>query len=451
MENIIFIAYEFAPYNIAGAFRSMFFVKHLRKFGINPIVVCLSPDSLPEVVEEYSIDQTMLDEIPKDIEVRPLHSSNILDLYTTKIKRFTNMYFELHGGKESEHWEPSFSASIANIVSKSNPKAIYVTVPPFSMLQCAYRASIKYNLPLIIDSRDHWLGWRTTPFASYLHYYFTKKMEEKYFKHAKAIIGPTPEVIAGMLKYHPHISPKKFKLIYNGFEGTRTDWELPKSNPSQPKITIGYVGSFYFDPRARESMLAPWYKRKPTRLLHYRIYKEDYLYRSPYFFFKAISHLFHSNPTFKEKIEIKFIGTIPNWLPKMVAEFDLEQNCLLLGQLSKDASWKFQQSCDYLLVTSSKIIDGRAYTIASKTYEYFKNGKPVIGFVPEGSQKDIILKSGLGIVCDPDNILESKNQLLQLFEGKTKLFPNVNFLTSFSREQQANQLATIIHETIRTR
>ena len=62
----------------------------------------------------------------------------------------------------------------------------------------------------------------------------------------------------------------------------------------------------------------------------------------------------------------------------------------------------FQKKCDILLGTSHKVIDGKVYCIAGKTYEYIYMQKPVLAFVKEGAQKQIFEESGLGIICDSD-------------------------------------------------
>ena len=448
MENILFIAYEFAPFNVAGTYRSLYFVKHLRKFELNPIVLTLSPASFSITKDEYDIDESLMREIPIDTQVHAIPSKSILALYGNKIKRFLNMYFELHNGKEAQQWKDNFNAELNLVIAKYTPKAIYVSVPPFSILKLASAAAQKYQLPLVIDFRDHWLGWRTSPFATYLHYYITKLKERAYINQAKLIIGPTPEVLDGILRFHPRLDRNKLALIYNGYENNISDWNL-KSGNSPEQIIIGYVGSFYYNPNERASMLQPWYKRRFTQLLYYRTQKEDYLYRSPFYFFSALDQVFQKRPELRDKVRVQFVGAIPNWLSKMIDSFGLSGNVDLLGMKTKAECLVFQETCHYLLATSSKVIGGKAYTIGSKTYDYFCAHKPIIGFVPEGSQKDILIKSGTAIVCDPDAPKQSAEQLIQLFDNKIQFYPNSKFLSELSRFKLTEQLAKRIKSILK--
>ena len=147
-------------------------------------------------------------------------------------------------------------------------------------------------------------------------------------------------------------------------------------------------------------------------------------------------------------MQIKFAGKKEEWLEKMIKDFNLEDNVHLIGNLSHTDSLQFQQSCDALLITSSKLIGGSDYSIAGKTFEYFKLKKPIISFVCDGAQKDILEKSGLALICDPDNVEESANNIKNLFEHKIHFDPNDDFLQGLSRKTLTNHLAEIIEEVI---
>ena len=128
----------------------------------------------------------------------------------------------------------------------------------------------------------------------------------------------------------------------------------------------------------------------------------------------------------------------------MVHELKLQNHFQHLGLLSYGDSVKFQKSCDALLVTSSKVIDGEDYSIAGKTFEYIGMRKPIIGFVTEGAQKRLLEKTGMSVVCNPDHLEESCEKLKGLIEGKTKFSPNVDFLNNLSCKSNTEKLAGLI-------
>ena len=235
-------------------------------------------------------------------------------------------------------------------------------------------------------------------------------------------------------------------MITNGFDDEINDWEIVL--PKKDNYVIGYVGSFYYDKEATEMMLMPWRKKKLHRKLQYISVKQNWLYRSPYFFFKALRILFDKHPRYTKILNIKFAGKKPDWLYDMIKEFRLEKNVELLGVISHQDSMHFQQTCDALLITSSKVIGGSDYSIAGKTFEYFTMQKPIIAFVSEGAQKDILQQSGTALICDPDNAESAAENILELFEHKINLIPDNNFLSSLSRKKLTEKLSVVIQEII---
>jgi hypothetical protein len=97
------------------------------------------------------------------------------------------------------------------------------------------------------------------------------------------------------------------------------------------------------------------------------------------------------------------------------------------------------------LITSSKVVGGRDYSIAGKTFEYFATGRPILGFVTEGAQRDILEESGVAVTCDPDNPGEAAQKIQNLIDGKIQFHPNVPFLRSLHRRELCRTLAEVMN------
>lgn len=445
MTNILFIAYEFPPLNSGGVYRSLAFVKYLKQFGINPIVITLAQKCFHNAFENYTIDEQLGKDILSGIDVVEIASKNINSLHKSRVNNFVDIYFNIMG-KEANGWDKDFKKILPGIVERYKPQAIFVTLPPFSILKQAVWLSKLSKLPLITDFRDAWSQWRLAPYGSYFHYLATLKAERKYFKYADAIIATSNQTVSDFKRLHAGIDANKFHLITNGFDDEISIWKT--EFPQKDNYVIGYVGSFYYDKAATEMMLMPWRKKKLHRKLQYISVKQNWLYRSPYFFFKALRILFDKHPGYEKTLRVKFAGKKPDWLFEMIKEFRLEENVELLGVLSHSDSIRFQETCDALLITSSKVIGGSDYSIAGKTFEYFKIQKPIIAFVSEGAQKEILEQSGTAVICDPDNSENAADNIFQLFEHKVNLIPDNNFLTSLSRKKLTEKLSAVIHDTI---
>ncbi len=440
MINVLFIAYEFPPLNRGGVYRPMGFVKYLKDSGINPVVITLAPKDFPTVYGEVKSDNTLgADFIDKTEKIEVL-SSNILASKVSEIRAFLTVFFSVNG-REAKGWKEDFEVKIKEAICKYKPAAIFVTAPPFSIISLAINAARKYQLPLITDFRDALSQWNINPYGSYFHYLITLKNEHHYLKNADAIVVTSKQTITDFKNIHPKVAALKFHYIPNGFDGSLEKWSplLEKEN-----YTIGYVGSFYYSPESRRNMFTAWWGKKGHKMLQYSPNREDWLYRSPYFFFRALSLLIADKPEWHKKIQVKFAGNIPDWLPPMIEEFSLSNIIELKGQLSHQDSINFQIECDALLITSSKKINGRDYSIAGKTFEYFKSQKPIIAFVAEGAQKDILVDSGMALICDPDKTENSAKKLESFFERSIELHPNKSFIENFERKKLTAKLAEVI-------
>ncbi len=444
MINILFIAFEFPPLSRGGVYRPLSFVKYLPHYGINPIVITLDKDSYADVFDTYGYDELLGKEIRENADLISVKAGKTPP--ASRLKQFLSIYFTIHGN-ETKYWKKGFYEAVGSAVKKFSPKAIFATVPPFSILPLTTKVSKKYQLPLILDFRDAWSQWRTVPYGTVFHYWKTLQKEEKYLRKADAIVATSEQTINDFKKLHSRIPAEKLHYVSNGYNGSLKTW-MPIAVDKE-EFVIGYVGSFYYSPEARQQMLQPWWRKRGHRILQYIPHKQDWLYRSPYFFFKAIQQLNISDPGLGKKIKIRFAGKIHEWLKDMITSFGLENQVDLMGVVSHTESLSFQESCDALLITSAKQIGGRDYSIAGKTFEYLQMQKPVIAFVSDGAQKDLLKRGGTALICDPDNTGESIKLLSDLFSGKIHLNPDNNYLQSLSRQALTERLAKIISSQVK--
>ena len=183
-----------------------------------------------------------------------------------------------------------------------------------------------------------------------------------------------------------------------------------------------------------------WKQKKGHKKLQFVPNLQDWEYRSPKYFFAALQYLFKLEPNFRSLIKVHFVGDKPDWIEQMINDFSLNENIFFYGRVSRDEAITFQKSMDMLLITSSKVVNGRDYSIAGKTFEYFKVQKPILSFVCDGAQKDLLIESGIALVCDPDDCSASANQILKFIKGEITLSPNLPFLENLSRSRQTSIL-----------
>ena len=443
MIDILFIAFEFPPVLRGGVYRSIAFVEHLPKYGINPIVITLDPASFKQTFDNYGYDEKLGREVIDRSTIVPVPASPAV--IQSGFEQFVTIYFSILGN-EVRYWKDNFYEAVDKAVEKYQPKAIFATVPPFSVLELAAEAARKHQLPLVLDFRDAFSQWRGVPYGSILHYRKTVQVEKKYLNAAAAVVATSLQTIDDFKTLHRQVAAEKFHYIPNGYSGHLKAWREIEAD--KETYTIGYVGGFYYNPGEREQMLKPWWRKRGHRMLQYIPRKQDWMYRSPYFFFTALQELNALDPVLGKRIRVRFAGKKPGWLAEMIRALGLGEQVELIGELSHQESLAFQENCDALLITSAKQFGGRDYSIAGKTFEYLQMQRPVIAFVCEGAQKDLLASAGTALICDPDDRVGSAARLRELFGGKISFGPNYEFLKQLTREALTQQLAGVIKNAI---
>ncbi|MEP7318342.1 MAG: glycosyltransferase [Panacibacter sp.] len=441
---VLFLVMEFAPVNTTGNFRSLKFIKYLAGFGINPIIVTFKKEEAAKYLKA-KIDNRLLEEIPKGTALYRIHCKDGDKYYRNRLRSFITIFFSIKDNL-AKRWKKNLFSELEIIIARHQPKLIFTTLPPFSSGMLAVKVSENFKLPLIVDMRDCWAMWGNKPFASKIHYWLTIFEERKIFNKASAVIGVTPQLINTFQKSHIEINKSKFYYIPNGFDKEPDYLNDFVFEPDKNKIVIGYVGSFYYSPQNRENIFKPWWKKRLHEFFQYVPVKEDWLYRSPYFFFRTIALLFDTYPEMKKKVFMEFVGNKPEWFDQMANEFGLSGNIKSYGFVPHETAIELQGNFDLVLATSEKVIEGEHYCLPSKTFDYISLNKPIVGFVTDGIQKEFILKSGSGIILNPDEPVDAVEQLMDLFNQGKKFKLNKEYLDSFKREALSKKLSNLFNE-----
>lgn len=439
MKRVLFIAYEFPPLKLGGVYRPLGFVNFLKELGYEPIIITLAKSAMyrynPNHVEDTLGLEIRENNIIVEVDSELKHSNE-----KSRVKSFIDTFLSPNG-IEAKYWRNNFNEVISKCIAEYKPQILFVTAPPFSIVELAVEASKKYKLPLVTDLRDAWSNWFTAPYPTYLHYWYKQRKENSALQNSTIVTVTSKQTINDFILLNPSVDRNKYRYLPNGYNGELQQWinDLGKKEV----IKIGYVGSFYFSPSSRNNLMMPRHQKKLHKRLQYVPNLQDWLYRTPFFFFKTLQELFRLNPEFKNKIKVEFAGEKADWLLEMIEEFGLQQNVKLLGYISHQQSLSFQRECDLLLITSAKVIGGKDYSIAGKTFEYFQNQKPILAFVCEGAQKEILEESGMAIICNPDEIENSAAILAKAISGNVQLKPNIEFIQKHSRKELTKSLVQI--------
>ncbi len=439
--NLLLIALEFPPLNLGGAHRPFYFAKNLPKFGVNPVVLTLDVSDHPKAT-----NTKLLDELDKDVKIQLIKydKKSISDVSLPFLNKF------IHFFKTDDFWGRSIKHSVKEkfkeIIETNAIDIAYITIPPFSTPRLFIPLLKKYNIPIILDMRDHYSLWRPAPYTTYFHFLRVHWVEKYYLENADKIIVVSNQMKIDLLETHPSISHTKIDVIPNGIS-CPIETNVITTKPIQEykkKYIIGYSGHFYYTPEGQVEIMKSWNERKGLKKLYYTNRIEDWKYRSPYFFFKTLNVLFNTYPYLKYKIEFHLAGEEPAWLLSQVKEFDLSENYKYAGYLNSSEIVSFHNNCDAYLITSVKVIDGKDYCIASKVFSYLENGKPILGFVTEGEQQEMLKSTGLGVIFDADDTDNNAEKLYNFLTHFQEFRYNKTINQKYLRINHADALSKII-------
>ena len=446
MHKVLFITFEFHPVQTTGNFRAANFVKYFSEFGIDPIVLCGAEESILQYYKSGRINNALLAEIPSGCEV---HRVPFDKPYSPASKYGQVKYY---ADPIYSYWKHNaFEKAMEIIRQTPSIKSILVSLPPFSVGELALKVSKKSGLPLFVDLRDAWAKQGQFPYFTRLHYFANLVRERKLLKYASGIITVTNQLGNIYLQSNKGIDPNKVKIVYNSYDNYDLEQEGPiivKPVAETDKYIIGYIGSFYFNTDAEKIKIMPWWKRTKFRKLFYYAVKEEWIYRSPYFFFKVLGRLFDIHPALKGKIFFGHVGDTPGWIYEMAKEFGLVDNIISYGFVKKDGLADVVESFSAFLATTEKIPGNKSFCLPSKTFDYIRYGKPIIGFVKEGDYSVFLEKANMGVVIDPDDIDQATKKLETFLLSGHELVPQKSYIKTFHAREQTRLLSNILKEKL---
>lgn len=446
MLKVLFISFEFHPIQTTGNFRAAKFVKYFRDFGIEPVVLCGEEESILQYYKGGKLNTNLNKEIPEKL--------SIFRVPFNKPYKPSSKYaqFFYYADPIAAHWKNNAKKKAEEILKiHSDIKAILVTAPPFSVSEIAYSLSVKYKLPIILDLRDAWSTQGQFPYFTRFHYWLNRYHEKNLLKRASAIISVTEGLQRIYMDANPEVDRNKFNIVYNSFDNytfNSIDTIVAPSIGNRNRYIIGYIGSFYYNIISDKIRKQRWWKRKGVKKIFYYSAQEEWIYRSPYFLFKALAAVFKRHPDLKNVIYFGHIGGLPDWTMEMAAEFDLQKNIIDYGFIKSDELDKAVEDFSALLVTTEKISGNRSFCLPSKTFDYIKYKKPILAFVKDGDLKTFLETAQMATIIDPDELHPDNLKLENFLINGCSYSPNNEHISHFHARNQTELLSNIIINTV---
>lgn len=376
MKRVLIITYYWPPTGGSGVQRWVKFCKYLPQNGWQPVVYT------PQNPEQLAVDETLLKDIPDDVEV-----------LKTRITEPYDIYRRLVGKKKSEGINPINNSGKKNLMQRAalwiranvfipDPRvswvrpsvrflreylkdhpvdAVITTGPPQSMHLIGRGLKRTTGVKWIADFRDPWTGMYyfknlgMSRFAQKRHL----ALEKSVMDEADAIISVTPLVQKDFRE--KTLTP--VHLITNGFD--EDDFTAAENDPKRDRFTLVHTGLFEVDGNPRS-------------------------------LWEALARRCSSDPEFSRLCEIRLCGKVDHEIIETVKEYGLEDNLTLLGYVPHDRIVVEQRNAS-LLMLPLRIDPEYRKVLPGKIFEYLAARRPILGIGQEDGVAAAVLKdSGAG-------------------------------------------------------
>lgn len=424
MKNVLFIVYYFPPMGGSGVQRPLKFIKYLREFGWNPIVLCPEPGRYPY------FDESLQEEIevisPEIVRVKSRTVFHFGNKFSSKketvvpnrvakvIRRFLRLF--MYPDNKKGWIEPAIERGL-KIIQEKKIDLIFSTGPPFSNHVAAATLSKETELPLILDYRDLWLnnhfqdnmfGWQKR---------IMEKMEESSLKQASAITALDQYMIGDISSSYSEIQiENRSHIIPHGYDPEDLDRNSENSifRYKQGKLNLLYSGLFYE-------------QNQPDIFLSV-LKKAD---------FQGLIDL--------KNIQLHFQGGLDKRINRLIDKMGLRENVTDYDYVSHEVAVSHLKEADVLWMISN-FGENHKQIKSGKLFEYIGTGKPILGLVHKGEEAKLLNEYNAGFLGDLRSDESIINEITRLYDKwKAGELPEgeMEFRTQYNRNKITKDLAQI--------
>jgi len=380
MKKVLFITYYWPPSGKASLQWPLKIIKHLPKFGWQPVVLTVENDTFSDK------DETFLKQIAEDLKVIKTKAFEPFNLY----KKFT--------GKEKD------SNLIASETISTKNKSL------------AHRLSIWIRMNLFIpDARIGWYFPAVKGGADFINDEKIDAIVSVGPPHTTHLIGKKLSVKCNLPHIPVFIDPWVDIAYYQNF--TRNRLTIQIDNYLEKSVLENAASSVFITETMKEDYQKKYpFLRNKAHVLYWGYSEEDFdniklkentdgekvlvhagnlfSYQNPAKLWQQIKKEIDSgNP-----VRIKFIGTVDNEIVKSISSAGLDPYTDYLGFFPYQKMLTEICNADFLLVCATK-----PRHVPGKLFEYLRTGKPIIAYGDNNKEvKRILEESNAGMIFGYD-------------------------------------------------
>lgn len=424
MKKALIISYNFPPVGGAGVQRPVKFVKYLREYGWEPIVLTVSNPSVPVY------DTGLLKDIPEGVAVygaltlEPSYaqkqgfavSGTGLKSRVKTLLKGVAAHFMLPDLQIL--WWPDFVYKLVRIMRNEKPAVLFVSAPPFSSFLPVVFVGRLLKVPVILDYRDEW-AFSRDQWENAIRHALAKRLDvllERYaVSRCFAFTAANASYVSSICTAYPDVSEDKGVVITNGFDDAdfNSDALADAVNNDGKLITIVYSGTVW----------------KATSLKN---------------FVKALGKLLESDPALRDVLRVKIFGRVVDAEQGYFQNSALDGVLKMYGYIEHSNLMVETMGADVLLLTLSEL-PGAGKIITGKAFEYMASGKQILAIVPEGETRDLLTQNYNKLS------IAAANDLDEIYSALVDIVESINTIretrgidvSCFTRKSLTGKLAAV--------
>jgi hypothetical protein len=169
--------------------------------------------------------------------------------------------------------------------------------------------------------------------------------------------------------------------------------------------------------------------------------------RNPKTLWKVLLKLIDEEPSFKNDLEIKLVGSIADEVENELKLFSPD-NVVKINYVSHKKVTEFQRSAQVLLLAVNNVASAKGI-ITGKIFEYLQARRPILAIGPvDGDLASIIKETNSGSIIGFDDVVKLKQEVLNLYREYKNgaLEVKSKNIDQYHRKELTRKLADIIKE-----
>ncbi|MBN4047268.1 glycosyl transferase family 1 [bacterium AH-315-P13] len=423
-KKALIITYYWPPAGGPGVQRWLKFVKYLRDFNVEPIVY------IPENPNYPIIDESLLNEVPKDITIlkQPIKepygfasllskksSQNISKGIIPKRKKqsiIEKILLYIRGNffipDARKNWIKPSVNYLLDYIKDNKIETIITTGPPHSLHLIGLQLKQELKVKWLADFRDPW-----TSIGYHKQLKLIKSSINKHKQLERQVLQEADQVIVTSFrtkKEFEKITKKPINVITNGYDSKQVE------NVSlDSKFSLSHIGSLLSE-------------------------------RNPDVLWQVLSDITKENKVFQSQFQLILVGAVSQEILKSLEKYNLFQFVNLVGYISYKKAIAYQQKSQLLLLIEIDSEDTKCI-IPGKLFEYMVSNRPIIALGPKDSDVEQIIKeTNTGSYFNYSEYNRLKSVILEHYKAfqNNKLQSHPIGLQQYSRRVLTKNLSELI-------